>query len=304
MNWRKKIKRNAVYTLTRTMFWLLNIVPRSLACFAGSLVGLAAWNLLPKERHKTLRHLGLVFQSDLTHTRRYNIGREFFINSGRNLADVIRFKKHYHRELKHLVEVEGLQYFDQAYRRGRGLIGVTGHIGNFELLAVHIANLGYDIAVIGREMYDPRLDQLLVNNRKALGLTNIATTESPRTFLKWLNEGKAVGVLIDNDSFRVRSIHVPAFGRMANTPIGQTVLALRAGAAILPMACLRMPDDRYKIVIRPEIVKDPGFSGEQAIYDVTAKCTKELEGIIRTYPAQWAWNHNRWRTPPKIPLDI
>ncbi|MEW6411370.1 MAG: hypothetical protein AB1483_02725 [Candidatus Zixiibacteriota bacterium] len=299
MNWRKKLKRDAVYALTLTLFWLFNIIPRSTALFLGAMTGLAAWAVLAKERHKTLRHLGLVFNSELAPTRRYNIGRQFFINSGKNLADVIRFKKHYHRQLRPIVEVEGLEHFDNAYRRGKGLVGVTGHIGNFELLAVHIANLGYDIAVIGREMYDPRLDQLLVQNRQALGLTNIATTESPRTFLKWLGDGKAVGVLIDNDSFRVRSIHVPAFGRLANTPVGQTIMALRTGAAILPMACLRTNDDRYKIVIKPEVFADPTLTGDQAIYDVTAKCTKELEEIIRTFPDQWAFNHNRWRTRPK-----
>ncbi len=267
--------------------------------FIGSLVGLASWKLLLKERHKVDRHLSIVFPNELTPSQRRTIGRAFFVNSGKNLADVIRFSDHYASEIKPLVEIEGLEHFDAAYNRGKGLIGVTGHIGNFELLAVHMAGMGYKIAAIGREMYDRRLDELLVNNRRTLSVTNIATTDSPRVLLRWLKQGGAVGVLIDNDSHRVRSMHVPAFGRLSNTPIGQTVIALKSGAALVPMACLRTNDDRYKIVIRPEVSVDSTATDEDQTYKVTLKCTKELEKIIKAHPCQWAWHHNRWHTRPK-----
>jgi KDO2-lipid IV(A) lauroyltransferase len=299
MKLKKKIKRDAVYGLTRSMFWLLNVIPRSMAVFIGAVVGLSAWQLLLREKHRVLRHLETVFGDKMTPAQRYQTGRSFFINSGKNLADVIRFRKHYTAELKNLVEIDGLEYFDAAYRRGKGLIGVTGHIGNFELMAVHMANLGYDIAVIGRQMYDKRLDELLVGNRQALGLTNIATTDSPRVLLRWLKEGKAVGVLMDNDSSRVRGMHIPAFGRLSNTPVGQTIMALRTGAALVPLACLRTAHNRYKIIIRPEITPVTGLSEKECVYQTTLKCTKVLEEIIIAFPDQWAWNHNRWRTPPQ-----
>ncbi|UCG62231.1 MAG: lysophospholipid acyltransferase family protein [Candidatus Zixiibacteriota bacterium] len=299
MKLRKKIKRDAVYGLARLMFWLLNAVPRTMAMFTGAMVGLAAWQLLVRERHRALRHLGAVFTDRFTPAQRYSIGRTFFVYSGKNLADAIRFRKHYASELKNLVEIDGMEHFDSVYGRGKGLVGVTGHIGNFELLAVHIANLGYDIAVIGREIYDPRLDELLTGNRTALGLTNIATTDSPRVVFRWLREGKAVGVLIDNDSTRVRGIHVPAFGRLSNTPVGQTIMALRTGAGLVPMACLRTHQNRYKIVIKPEVTFNPDLPDDEQIYEATSKCTNALEEIIRTYPEQWVWLHNRWRTKPK-----
>ena len=298
MKLQKKVKRDAVVGLTRFMFWFLNRVPRSMALFIGSLVGLASWQLLAKERHKVDRHLAAVFPDELTPSQRRTIGRAFFVNSGKNLADLIRFKNHYAREIKPLVEIEGLEHFEAAYNRGKGLIGVTGHIGNFELLAVHMAGMGYKIAAIGREMYDRRLDDLLVSNRHDLGVTNIATTDSPRVLLRWLKQGGAVGVLIDNDSHRVRSMHIPAFGRLSNTPIGQTVIALKSGAPMVPMACLRTGGNRYKIVIKPQIQIDQSASEQEQIYEATLKCTRELEEIIDCYPDQWIWLHNRWKTRP------
>lgn len=299
MTFKKRIKRYAVYQLTRFLFWLLNVIPRRAAILVGAFFGLAAWQLIPKEQHRIDRHLFLAYGDSLTPAQRTRIGREFFVNSGKNLADVIRLRKHFASEIKPLVEVEGLEHLDEAYRRGKGVIGITGHIGNFELLAVYIASLGYRCAVIGREMYDPRLDRLLVENREAFGLINIKTTDSARTLMRWLHGGGVLGVLIDTDSSRVRGVFVPAFGRMSHTPVGQSVLGLRTGAAFVPIACVRTADNRYKIIVRPEISINPELPLEKAALELTSLCTKALEDIINTYPDQWIWLHNRWKTPSK-----
>lgn len=294
----KKFKRTVIYRFTRLVIFVFNALPRNAAVFIGGWIGLAAWYFFPKDRYKFMRNLSLVYKDSLTPNEKKNLSRNFFVNSGKNLAEVLRFRKYYHSQIKPLIEVEGLEHFDRAYKDGQGIIGITGHIGNFELLAVHIASLGYRIAVIGREMYDRRLDALLVENREAMGLVNIATTDSPRRALSWLKEGGALGVLIDTDSFRVRSMFIPAFGRLSHTPVGQTLLGLKTGAAFLPMACLRKPDNGYKIVIRPPVEYKAEETSEEAVYDVTLKCTKALEEIIDQNKDQWIWLHNRWHTKP------
>jgi KDO2-lipid IV(A) lauroyltransferase len=295
----KTIKRSLIYYFVCTVLEIANTLPRRLALFAGEWLGLAAWWLLARDRHKIERHLTLVFGDELHEVEKRAVGRNFFVNSAKNIVDVARFRKHFQSEIKPLVEVEGLEYFDQAYRAGKGVLGITGHIGNFELLAAYIANLGYDIAVIGRELYDDRLNRLLVENRTALGLTNIATTDSPKKFLSWLHEGKAIGVLIDTDSIRVRSMFVPFFGRLSNTPVGQSILGVRAGAAFVPMVCVRTSHDRYRIIIRPAVSYGSLEDTDAAVYEVTLKCTQALEGIIRQYKDQWIWLHNPWHTRPE-----
>ena len=294
----KKLKRTSVYNLTRLLFFVFNIIPRRTAVFIGGWMGLAAWKLFPRDRFRIIHHLNLVYKDNLSLKEKNAISRNFFINSGKNLADVIRFKKHYRNEIKPKITSEGLEYFDRAYKEGRGVFGVTGHIGNFELLAVYLAELGYDIAVIGREMYDSRIDKLLVENREVMNLTNISTTDSPRKLLAWLKDGKAVGVLIDTDSFRVRGMFIPAFGRLSNTPVGQTIIGLKTESAFLPMACIRTADNHYKIIIKPPVEYIEGDTSEDQVYQVTLKCTKALEEIIHQYPDQWIWLHNRWRTKP------
>lgn len=295
----KRIKRQIVWSIARSFDRMLNRLPRRMAVAIGGWIGLFAWTILPKDRHKIDRHLTLAYKDELSESERRAIGKQFFINSGKNLADLVRFKRHYQDQIKPLVRVEGIEHFEAAYKAGKGLIGVTGHIGNFELLAAHISSLGYQIAVIGRELNDPRLDQWLTDNRRAAGLTNFATTESAKTILSWLKSGKALGVLVDTDSMRVRGKAIPFFGRLANTPVGPFHLGVRAGSAFLPLCCVREGDNRYLIRIEPSIRPPDGAPYDEAVTGVMIKCTNALEQFIRRWPDQWIWLHNRWQTKPE-----
>jgi KDO2-lipid IV(A) lauroyltransferase len=299
MKLRKRLKRQIVWSVAQLFDRVLNILPRNAAVAIGGWIGLAAWSILPKDRYRIDRHLKLAFKEQLTAVERRGIGRRFFVNSGKNLVDIVRFKKHYASEIKPLVTVQGLEHFDAAYRAGKGLIGITGHLGNFELLAAHIAALGYKAGVIGREMSDPRMDDWLTENRRAVGLVNFSTTESPRRILGWLKEGNVLGVLIDTDSIRVRGIAVPFFGRPANTPVGPVLLGLRTGAAFVPICCVRQPRNRYLIEIKPAIQYNLELSGDDLIREVTCKCANALEDFVGAYPDQWIWLHNRWHTRPE-----
>ncbi len=295
----KRLKRSVTVVLVRALSAGLNKVPRSLATFVGSVLGLTAFRLLPRDRYRIVRHLSLVYGDSLSHREKERIARRFFINSGRNLTDVIRFRDHFDDEITSLVDVEGMEHFDAAYRRGKGLVSITGHLGNFELGAAYVAGLGYKLAVIGRQMYDSRLDELLVGNRETRGLTNIATNDSPRRFYRWLKDGGAVGVLIDIDSIRVRSIFVPVFGRSALTPVGQTLIGLKADAAFVPMACVRTPSDRYRLIVRPEVRIERTGDIDRDAWLMTAACSAALEQLIDEYRDQWIWLKNRWLTSPR-----
>ena len=294
----KRIKNRLVYYLTRLLIWLFNILPRGTAIRMGASLGRLAWRLLKRDRQRAHDNLCLAYGDRFTFAQREEISRNFFINSGKNLVDVIRFKRHFD-ELKSCTSIEGLEHFDAAYKRGKGTFGITGHLGNFELLAAYIQSLGYRAAVIGREIYDRRLDALLVDNRESVGLVNIATTESPKRIIQWLRNGGVIGVLIDIDSMRVRSTFVPFFGKLANTPIGQSVIAVKTGAALVPIACVRVAGDRYKVIVRPEVIFERTGSVENDAYTATMLCTKALEEMIDSYRDQWIWIHTRWNSRPE-----
>ncbi len=297
----KKIKNSAVYYFIGGIVFFFNFIPRSTAIFVGAMLGFWGYQIFRKDRYKADRHLRAAYGNALSQNERDRIIRQMFINFGKNAADVIRFRKYYRSEIMPLVAVEGLEHFDAVYNRGKGVIAVTGHIGNFELIAAHMAALEYKVAVIGREIYDKRLNSLLVSNREALGALNVDTKESVKKVVRLLKEGYALGALIDTDSIRVRTMFVPFFGRLSNTPVGQSLLGLKTGAGFVPLACLRI-GKRYKIIIKPEIMIERTDNLEKDMYNITRLCTEALESIIDEYREQWIWLHNRWQTRPTEPI--
>lgn len=295
----KQLKRGLIVIIVRSMVRLVNLIPRRLGIFIFSWLGLLGWWLDAKDRHRIRRHLGLVYKDSLSTVEKDRIGRSFFVNSARNLVDVVRLQRHYQSEIADLIEVEGLENFDRAYKRGNGLIGISAHIGNFEMMGVFLASQGYSIGVIGRRMYDDRMDRLLVGNREALGLKNFYTTESPRKVLRWLADGKAIGVLMDTDSMRVRSRLLPSFNRLSYTPVGHIQMAFRTKAALVPSFCIRIENDRYKVIFQPALEYDPGRGSEADINRVARQCNRVIDKFIDEHRDQWIWIHNRWHTSPE-----
>jgi len=294
-------KRTLVYRFVLLLIGFFNAIPRRLAVFLGAFLGQAAHGFLTRDRLKARRNLKLAYGDSLTPAQRRTIVRNLFVNFGKNAVDVLRTKKHYDTEIKTLIDVEGLEHIDRVYRRGKGVIGITGHIGNFELLAAWFVRSGYKVAVIGREMYDPRMNHLLVDNRESLGMVNIDTKDSVRRIVKVLKDGYILGVLIDTDSFRVRSVFVPAFGRLSHTPVGQSLLGLKTGAGFVPVACVR-DGARYKIIVKPEVTVERTGDIERDAFLMTKKCTRALEEIITEHKDQWIWIHNRWHNRPEVSI--
>ncbi len=296
----KRKKNNIIYFSIRAIVFCFNHIPRWLGIFVAGILGEIAYLVLRKDAGKAVRNLEKIFGDNFTATQRMQIVRNCFMNIAKNALDVIRIRKYYHRQIKPLVDIEGLEHLDNVYNRGKGVIAVTGHIGNFELLAAQITNLGYKVAVIGRELYDKRLNRLLVENRESMGMINIDTKDSPKKILQLLREGCMLGVLIDTDSMRVRSMFVPALGKLSWTPIGQSIIGLRSGAGFVPFACVRNKE-RYKIIIGPEVTIERTDDFDKDVYNMTKKCTEQWEKFVLEYTDQWIWMHDRWNTQPKEP---
>ncbi len=260
-------------------------------------MGRFAFLILPESRSTTLQNLKLAFPQLSADSRR-KLSKKVFESLGKNAVDAIRLPKMSWEEIQKLVDVEGIEHLDRAYSLGRGVIGITGHISNFELLAAFVSLQGYKLSAIGRELYDPRLDELLIRNRQKMGVQNIYSTAGVKEVMKVLKSGRMIGVLIDQDTSRVKGIYVDFFGRKARTPVGPMILALKLDAPIVPMAIVQTSKGDYKIFIRERIQPLEGKTTEESTYHLTQKCTDFLEQIIREYPDQWVWMHKRWLRSP------
>ena len=295
----KRLKRALVYRATALLIRAINILPRKMALGLGEMFGLCAGACLCRESCKALVNINRAYGQTLSYRQKKRITRRNWINFGRSFIEMLRLRKYYQWQIKSEIEVVGEEHFRQAYDRGRGVVVFTGHVGNFELLAAWVAQSGYKTAVVGRELFDKRLDRLLVTNRESLGIVNIRSNDSPRTVLRYLKEGYGIGILIDTDSYRVAGELTPFFGRPAKTPTGPAQIGLLAGAAFVPMFCLSLPGGKYKIIIGPELIPETTDRSRENVYLLTCRMTEIIEDIIRAYPEQWIWLHNRWHTRPE-----
>jgi KDO2-lipid IV(A) lauroyltransferase len=295
---KKRVKNWFLYRFITSIIFVLNFLPRKSSISLGQFLGKLAYLIIADARKRTLNNLKIAFgkEKDLQGIKKLSL--TVFENVGKNVADAVCLKNMKWEKIEKITEIDGLKYFDEAYKMGKGVIALTGHIGNFELLAAYFSLKGYKVSVIGRELYDPRLDVLLVKGRKSVGLENIPSSASVKQIIKALRSGRALGVLADQDSSRVRGVFVNFFERPARTPVGPALLAYKTQSPIVPMAIIREKDDKYRILVKKPI--ELAFSGykEKDITETTQEYTKVLESIIREYPSQWLWMHDRWKSKP------
>ncbi|MCP4581163.1 MAG: lysophospholipid acyltransferase family protein [candidate division Zixibacteria bacterium] len=291
------MKNDFVYYISVILIEILNALPRWLAIRVAGFIG-EVWYLIGS-RDKNIAHEQMEFVLDLSDKTLKAHARANFEIMIKNLVDIIRMKNWTAEYIGSIVEIEGLENFDREYNKGKGIIALTGHIGNFELMAAWFgAYKGYKVSVIGREMYDKRFDERLITQRDKYNVQNIPTTSSIKAILKALHDGHALGVLNDQDSRRVSGYFIDFFGRKAITAAGPMYIARKTGSPVVPVAIYRKPDDKYIIRVLPALDLEWTDNKEQDIQNALEKCNKAIEKLIMFDPLQWVWMHNRWRTRP------
>jgi len=293
----KGIKHFFIYIFIRIILGIINLLPLSLAYFFASTMANLSYYILMKDRRTALANLKKVYGT-ITDSEAKKIYIKSLKNIGYCAVDVLRFKKFGRQGIIDMVECEGLEHFDAAYERGKGIIGITGHISNFELTAAWFGVNGYKAAAVVRKIYDNRLNRLLIENRQAINVRCLDSEAPVKYVLRTLKEGYAIGALIDQDSTRYRGEFINFFGTPAYTPIGSITLARAAKAAIIPLVVLRIAPKKYQIKIFPEIEFDYKEERKTDTIRILKESTKILENVIRDNPEQWVWMHKRWKTQP------
>ncbi|MGH7646600.1 MAG: lysophospholipid acyltransferase family protein, partial [Gemmatimonadaceae bacterium] len=180
---------------------------------------------------------------------------------------------------------------------GRGLIAVSGHLGNWEMCAAYVAAHGVQVDAIIRRMGNPLFDAYVSRVRSRLGLTVVRDRESVRRTPRTLGQGGMVGILVDQAGLNIASTYVNFFGRPAKTPRGAAVFALRFNAPLVFGSALRQPNGRYHLLIEEIPVVDTGNT-ERDVDAVVQAYTSVLERHVRLAPDQYFWHHRRWKQQP------
>lgn len=294
----KRLRRELRVRALLALLPLFARLPRRLALALGAAAGRLAWLVAPRHRRAALEHLATAFP-ERDRGWRARVGRSSFANLGRSALELVATDR---LDLDRAVQFDpgALETLTAAHAEGRGVVAISCHLDNWELLARRVAAAGLPLATVAREAQDPRLTALLERSRGSTGIVSLWRNHAgaAREFVRHLRKGFVVAALIDQDT-DVAGHFVPFFGRDAFTPRAPADLAVRMGAPVVFARIRRVAPGVHRIRVSRLAVPASGDAEADSLA-LTAAATAAIEEEVRAYPDQWVWMHARWRTRPAL----
>lgn len=264
---------------------------------AGAL-GWFVYHLVPIRKSLTLRQIRRAFpektESDIS-----AIALESYRSFTTTMLEMLWFPNFTKEDLLRNLRFENPELIRQAIRQGKGLILLSGHIGNWELLAFAWREY-FDFPLLGiiHTQHNQRVAELVDNLRKLHGNRLADMKTGLREVLRTLRNREAI-ILLTDQSAPKEAFFVPFLGRPAATYEGAAYFALRTGAPMLMLLAIRRPDGGYTVHAEEVSAGETGAATPEAMFALTAKHVAILEKYVREYPGQWLWQHRRWKHDPE-----
>ena len=279
-------------------FTAVNWIPLSWRIFFFEGLGRLFYRLDDRHRRIARRNLALAFP-EIGSQEREELIRGAFSHLGRVAAEFSFIPRLCEENIHRHVLLEGMENFRRAREKGRGVIFLTAHFGNWEWMAAAFPLFSqHPCHVVFRPLDSPFLDRMVERLRTSTGNGTVPKQKAMGQILRLLKEGKTVGILLDQNMAWQEGVFVDFFGEPACTNTGVALVALKTGAAVLPVFNIRGEDGRYRTVIEPEVPLIRTGDKKSDVLENTQRFTRIIEGYIRNYPNHWLWVHQRWKTRP------
>jgi Kdo2-lipid IVA lauroyltransferase/acyltransferase len=298
------LAHRAEYYAMRATISGLRALSWDAACAFGERLGALGYRPLGIRKRVVESQIAAAFP-ELSPDAVVRLARESYRHLGRTFIETALLDSLGKDGLQKLVEtVEGWEEIEDVMAKGKGAVLVTGHIGNWELAGAYVAARGVPLDAIVRGMANPLFDAYINHTREVIGMTVVHDSEAVRRTPRSLRAGRAVAFVADQGVMGLASTFVPFFGRPAKTPRGAAVFALRFDTPVIFVVALRQPNGRYRIVV--ERIEAPQTGDRDRDVDaIVARFTQHLEKWVRAVPAQYFWQHRRWRRqPPDTPREL
>lgn len=245
-----------------------------------------------KDRHATKKNLKAIFP-EKSEREILRLRIRMFRNFAKYLVDFFRFSRLDMRHIKRNIKIENIHYIDEALSKGKGVICLTAHLGNWELGGVVIALLGYSFWAVALPHKHKLVDDFFNSQRESKGVRVIPLGRAARECLNVLRENKVLALVGDRD-FTEKGIILDFFGKSTLFPDGPAAFALKTGASIVPGFMLRNNDDSF--TLRMEKPLEPVSSGnkEKDMLEIILRYKIIFEDYIKRYPDQWYMFRRFW----------
>lgn len=271
----------------RLALQLAPAVPRSLGLSIAALAGRLAAALVREPRRAVEANLRHVLGPRAGAAEVRSLAVRVFENSARSYFDFFRLPAMHLAQVERLVRVEGEPHFWEAYRRGRGVVLVTAHLGSFDAAAQVLAARRIEVLILVEPIAPPPLLDLVVGIRRSHGIViEPVGTAGLRRALEFLRAGQVVAVASDR-AIQGRGARIDLFDEPILVPTGALDLALRCGAEVVPAFSIRQSGGRFTIFVEPAL---PLIRSGDRRRDIAANLPVLrdcLQKYIGAYPDQW-----------------
>ncbi len=292
---KSKLTHKFEYLLVRISVGVLARIPESIALAFGRWLGSLAWRMVKFRREQVMKSLQRAFSEKGTEELKA-IGLACYRNLGSCFVEMFRIHRLSTPEMERSIIFDGRQIMNQALEKSRGVINVTFHYGNWELMGAFCARSGMPVDVIVRGQGNPYFDRYVKGLRQANGMQLIPVSRAKSEIVRSLRSGRIVSFFADQDAHQT-GIFVDFLGRPASTAKGPALYAFKTGAPVVLSIMLPQDAGRWKIVFEP-VPRPDSNDAEEFIREMTTYYTNRLEHYVRQAPEHWLWLHRRWKTAP------
>jgi len=247
-----------------------------------------------RRRRLMMQNLEFAFGTEKTRSERKRIARLCFLNLGYAFAEFCRIPLLSKDNLAEFVEVEHFEYAQEALDEGKGVILLSAHLGNWEMLGPSGTLLSLPLKLVVRPLRNPHVDAIVTGIRTCHGTDVIHKKGAGLGAVRALKAGKAIGILLDQRARR-GAVVTKFMGHDAPTTMVPALIALSTGAHIVPVFCIRVRPGAHKLVFEKAVEME--VTGDRD-YDAainTQRLQDIIERYVRTYPEQWLWPYHRWK---------
>jgi KDO2-lipid IV(A) lauroyltransferase len=288
------------YWTLRAAVGLLAALPLTLALRLGEAMAFLAYLVDRPHRRIGMRNLAVALP-DLPLGEHRRILRGSFLNLGRMGAELAHLPKLSAAELREMVQFEDEAWWEEAvtWERSTGVLVLSGHFGNWELLVYAHGMRGHPVHLVHRAIANPRIDRWLNELRGRAGTRMIRKSRGAEGVLRALHDHGLLVLPIDQNSTRGLGVFVDFFGVPASTNAGLARIALRADAPIVPVFIVREGRTaRHRVHVLPILEIERTGDPAEDVRRNTARFTAVFEQMVRRHPEHWLWMHKRWKTRP------
>lgn len=255
----------------------------------GARLGKVLYGIDKKHRMRTQANLTVAFP-EWTSDYRHEMVKKVYEHFGIVAADFMRTPKRSTQEVIESVELLGYEHYEEANSRGKGVLLCTAHFGNWERAGHFFRAIGNELSVVAREADQGPVEKRVGDLRKAAGLHVLYRGADAREMIKRLRANQTLAILPDQNSDEV---FIPFFGHAAGSAIGPAKLHIKTGAALVPGYLVRTGPGKYRAITEPVIDLNGQNDDVEAL---TREISLSLERVVRLYPEQYLWLHDRWKS--------